>query len=134
MPTVGRFVTDPRTGARCQVTLDDGEQVVVNHANGDVGGGLLTIERETRGGRSSERVFRCDLDTPEGQELRRGLVRGAEPGTTSATPLWALVQFVKSAGTLAELRSRCAKLALAGRAAADPANPYEEASGWLRSK
>jgi hypothetical protein len=31
MPKVGRFVTDPRAGAYCQITLDSGEKVIVNH-------------------------------------------------------------------------------------------------------
>ena len=30
MAKVGRFVTDPRAGAYCQVTLDTGEKIVVS--------------------------------------------------------------------------------------------------------
>ena len=44
MPKVGRFVTDPRAGAYCQITLDSGEKVIVNHDKGGFKGGLLTIE------------------------------------------------------------------------------------------
>jgi hypothetical protein len=44
MPKVGRFVTDPRAGAYCQITLDSGEKVIVNHEKGGFKGGLLTIE------------------------------------------------------------------------------------------
>jgi hypothetical protein len=44
MPKIGRFVTDPRVGAYCHVTLDSGEKIVVNHDKGGVKGGLLTIE------------------------------------------------------------------------------------------
>jgi len=34
MPKVGRFVTDRRASAYCQITLDGGEKVVVNHEKG----------------------------------------------------------------------------------------------------
>jgi hypothetical protein len=34
MPKVGRFVTDPRAGAYCRMTLDSGEKVIVNHEKG----------------------------------------------------------------------------------------------------
>ena len=44
MPKVGRFVTDPRAGAYCQITLDSGEKIIVNHEKGGFKGGLLTIE------------------------------------------------------------------------------------------
>ena len=32
MGKVGRFITDPKAGAYCQVTLDTGDKLVVNHA------------------------------------------------------------------------------------------------------
>ena len=44
MAKVGRFVTDPRAGAYCQITLDSGEKIVVNHEKGGFKGGGLTIE------------------------------------------------------------------------------------------
>ncbi len=31
MPKVGRFVTDPRAGAYCQITLDGGEKLIEAH-------------------------------------------------------------------------------------------------------
>jgi hypothetical protein len=39
------------------------------------------------------------------------LTRGADPGSLAATPLGAAVEFVRDAGTLAELEARCAGLA-----------------------
>ena len=39
MPKVGRFVTDPRAGAYCQITLDSGEKIIVNHEKGGFQGG-----------------------------------------------------------------------------------------------
>jgi len=110
MPKVGRFVTDPRAGAYCQITLDGGEKVIVNHDKGGFKGGLLTIEVSKFMGLRADRVFSCNLDTARGQEVLAWLTRGAEPGSLAATPLGAAVEFVRDAGTLAELRARCARL------------------------
>jgi hypothetical protein len=52
-----------------------------------------------------------DLDTPAGQRVLAELTRGAEPGSLAATPLAAAVELVRAAGTLAELKARCAALA-----------------------
>ena len=95
MPKVGRFVTDPRAGAYCQITLDDGEKVVVNHEKGGFKGGMLTIEAPRLMGFRSDRIFACDLDGPEGQRVLAWLTRGAEPGSLAATPLGATVEFVE---------------------------------------
>lgn len=114
MPKVGRFVTDPRAGAYCHVTLDSGEKVIVNHEKGGFKGGLLTIEVSKLMGFSSDRIFACNLDSPQGQGVLAWLTRGAEPGSVAATPLGATVEFVKDAGTLAELRTRCAALMSSG--------------------
>ena len=114
MPKVGRFVTDPRAGAYCQITLDSGEKVIVNHEKGGFKGGPLTIEVSKFMGFSSDRIFACNLDSPVGQSVLAWLTRGAEPGSFAATPLAAAVEFVKDAGSLAELKTRCAAL-MAGR-------------------
>lgn len=111
MPKVGGFVTDPRAGAYCQITLDDGEKVVVNHEKGGFKGGMLTIEAPRLMGFRSDRIFACDLDGQAGQRVLAWLIRGAEPGSLAATPLGAAVEFVRDAGTLAELKTRCAALA-----------------------
>jgi hypothetical protein len=34
MGKVGRFVTDPKAGAFCQITLDSGEKILVSHDKG----------------------------------------------------------------------------------------------------
>ncbi len=114
MPKIGRFVTDPRAGAYCQITLDSGEKLIVNHEKGGFKGGLLTIEISKFMGFSSDRIFTCDLDSPGGQRVLDWLTRGAEPGSLAATPLGAAVEFVKDAGSLGELKRRCAVL-LSGR-------------------
>ena len=110
MPRVGRFVTDPRVGAYCHITLDTGEKIIVNHDKGGFKGGLLTIEVSKYMGFSSDRIFACNLDSPQGQSVLAWLTRGAEPGSVAATPLGAAVDFVKDAGSLAELKSRCTAL------------------------
>ena len=116
MPKVGRFVTDPRAGAYCQITLDSGEKVIVNHEKGGFKGGLLTIEATKFMGLASDRIFACNLDSPAGQSVLAWLTRGAEPGSLAATPLGATVEFVKDAGSLAELKTRCAALtSMSGR-------------------
>ena len=114
MAKVGRFVTDPRAGAYCQVTLDTGEKIVVNHEKGGFKGGRLTIEVSKFLGLSSDQLFECDLDSPQGQAVLAWLTRGAEPGSVAATPLGAAVEFVKDSGSLAELRTRCAALTSGG--------------------
>jgi hypothetical protein len=71
---------------------------------------MLAIEVSRFMGFSSERIFACNLDSPQGQAILAWLTRGAEPGTLAATPLGAAIDFVRDAGTLTELRTRCATL------------------------
>jgi hypothetical protein len=110
MAKVGRFVTDPSAGAYCQITLDSGEKIVVNHDKGGFKGGQLTIEASKLWGFSSDRIFSCDLDSPRGQSVLASLTSGAETGSVGATPLGAAVEFIKDAGSLAEAKSKCAAL------------------------
>lgn len=114
MPKVGRFVTDPRAGAYCRITLDSGDKVVVKHAKGSVSGGLLTIEVSRMMGLRSERVFACHLDSPQGVAALARLARDSRPGSAPPAPLAAFVAYVKDAGSLAALRSRCASLMARG--------------------
>lgn len=114
MPKVGRFVTDPRAGVHCQITLDSGEKIIVQHDRGGFKGGLLTIEVSKFMGFASDRIFACNLDSPQGQAVLAWLTRGAEPGSLATTPLGAMVDLAKDAGTLAELKRWCAAL-MSGR-------------------
>jgi len=114
MVKVGRFVTDPRAGAYCHITLDGGEKVIVHHEKGGFKGGLLSIEVSKFMGFSSDRIFACNLDSPMGNSVLAWLTRGADPSSLAATPLGAAVEFVKDAGSLTELKVRCAGL-MAGR-------------------
>jgi hypothetical protein len=110
MAKVGRFVTDPKAGAYCQITLDSGEKVLVNHEKGGFKGGRLAIEVSKFMGLSSDRIFSCDLDSPEGKAALAALTRDARPGSVEATPLGAFVECVKRCGSVAEVQTRCSTL------------------------
>ena len=81
MAKVGRFVSDPKAGAYCQITLDSGEKIIVNHEKGGFKGGRLTIEVTKLMGFSSTRIFTCDLDSPEGKAALAELTRGVPEGS-----------------------------------------------------
>jgi hypothetical protein len=79
MAEVGHVATGPRLGAYCQLTLDTGEKVVVNHDHGGAKGGHLAIEVPKFMGFISDRIFACNLDSPHGQGVLAWLTRGAAP-------------------------------------------------------
>jgi hypothetical protein len=45
MGKVGRWVTDPKAGAYCTITLDSREKIIINHDKGGFKGGRVAIER-----------------------------------------------------------------------------------------
>lgn len=110
MAKVGHFVIDPKAGAYCQITLDSGEKILVNHDKGASKAGRLSIEVTKFMGLSSTRIFGCDLDSPPGMAALARLTRDARAGTSEATPLGALVEYVKPCGSVAELKTKCAAL------------------------
>jgi hypothetical protein len=110
MTKVGPLITDPKAGAYCQMTLESGTKLLVNHDKGGFKGGHLTIDVTRLMGFSSERVFMCDLDSSVGRTALARLTRDAAPGTAAATPLGALVDYVKTCRSLEELKARCAEL------------------------
>jgi hypothetical protein len=110
MSKVGRFVIDPRAGSYCQITLDNGDKIVVNHDKGGFKGGHVTIERLKFMGLGSERLFSCDLDSDQGRAALMSLTRGAREGTVEATPLGAFVEYVKGCPSADAVRSKCAEL------------------------
>jgi hypothetical protein len=114
MAKVGRFVSDPKAGAYCQITLDSGEKVVVNHDKGGFKGGRVTIEVPKFMGFSSDRIFSCDLDRAEGRMALEGLTRDVQEGSADATPPGAFVRLVKDCGSVALVKERCAAL-MSGR-------------------
>ena len=114
MAKVGRFVSDPKAGAYCQITLDSGEKIIVNHDKGGFKGGRLTIEVSKFMGFSSDRIFACDLDSAEGQAALARMAREARPGSVEATPLGACVEHIKGCASVADVKTRCAALMSTG--------------------
>jgi hypothetical protein len=110
MAKVGRFVTDPKAGAYCRIALDSGEKIIVNHDKGGFKGGHLTIEVAKFFGFGSERIFACDLDSPEGKTALARLTQNARPQSVEATPLGAFVECIRPCGSVAEVKSKCAIL------------------------
>jgi hypothetical protein len=110
MAKVGPFVTDPKVGAYCQITLDSGEKILVNHDQGGFKGGWLRIERVKLLGFSSDSVFECNLDTPEGKAALGALTRGVAAGSADATPLGAFVRLVTTCRSVNDLKARCTDL------------------------
>jgi len=113
MGKVGRFVTDPKAGAYCHITLDSGEKIVVNHDKGGFKGGTLAIET-TKWWGGGGRIFACDLDSAEGRAALARLTKDAPEGSAGATPLGALVEHVKDCASAEQVKAKCAAL-MSGR-------------------
>ena len=113
MGKVGRFVSDPKAGAYCQIVLDSGEKILVNHDKGGFKGGRLTISQVKWLGLGGETVFECDLDSAGGKAAMAGLTKGVDPGSARATPLGAFVEHVQHCKDIAAVKSKCAALVTA---------------------
>jgi hypothetical protein len=110
MAEVGRFVTDPKAGAYCRITLDSGEKILVHHAGSGFKDGRVTIDVLKFLGFGSDRIFTCDLNSPEGRAALNHLTRDARQGSVEATALGAFVAHVRSCKSLAEVKTGCAAL------------------------
>ena len=109
MGKVGRFITDPKAGAYCQVTLDSGDKLVVNHTKGGFKGGPLTIET-TKWWGGGQRIVSIDLDSPQGKAALGTLTAGQPPESALATPLGAFADFVKDCRTVDDVKAKCEAL------------------------
>jgi hypothetical protein len=114
MGKVGRFVVDPKAGAYCDVTLDNGEKLIVNHDKGGFKGGHLSLEKKKWMGLGSERLFGCDLDSPAGKAAVARLTQGVAPDTARATPLGAFADYVKDCKSADEAKAKCEALVIGG--------------------
>lgn len=112
MGKVGPFITDPKAGAYCDVVLDNGDKVLVNHSKGGFKGGWLTIEKRKWFG--SDVLFKCDLDSGQGKAALAQLTRGLSPDDAHATPLYAFVEVVKNCPSADAVKARCAALMAGG--------------------
>jgi hypothetical protein len=110
MAKVGRFVTDPKAGAYCRITLDSGEKILVNHEGSSFKDGRVTIDVLKFLGFGSNRIFTCALDSPEGRAALTHLTRDARPGSVEATALGAFVAHLKGCTSVAEVKTGCAAL------------------------
>ncbi len=111
MAKVGTFVTDPRAGGYCRITLDSGQKIIINHAQGGFKGGPLTIEEvKWLGLGTGEMFLNCDLDGAQGKAILARLTATATPGTADATPLGAFVNYVKDCKSIADVKARCSAL------------------------
>jgi hypothetical protein len=119
MGKVGRFVTDPKVGAYCQITLDSGEKILVSHDKGGLAEGAMTIE-EVRwwGLMAGETLLRCELAREEGRQMLTRLLQAAPAASGRATPLGALVEYVKDSRSVSEVKGKCATLVSPGPHAA----------------
>jgi hypothetical protein len=119
MGKVGRLVTDPKVGAYCKISLDSGEKILVSHDKGGIAGGAVTIE-EVRwwGLLPGETLLRCELGREEGRRILTRLTRATPATGAGATPLGAVVEYVKDARSVSEVKAKCAALV---SSASDPA-------------
>src|SRR5262245_40507870 len=111
MGKVGRFVTDPKAGAYCQIVLASGEKILVSHDKGGFKGGHLNIATlKWLGLASGETLFELDLDTTQGKAVIGRLTTGVPEGSARATPLGALLEYVKDCPSAGDVRARCPAL------------------------
>ncbi len=110
MAKIGRFIVDPKAGAYCRITLDSREKILVNHDKGGFQGGRLTIEVPKFLGLSSDQIFACDLDSPEGKTALAQLTDASRMESAAGTPLGAFVECIKDCRSVADVKTRCAAL------------------------
>jgi hypothetical protein len=105
MAKVGQFVVDPKAGMYCQIELDDGRKILVNHEKGGPQGGRLTVtDKKWWGG---EIFLDLRLESPEGRAALARVTQGAPEGSALATPLGAFVEALKDCASFDEVRARC---------------------------
>jgi hypothetical protein len=106
MAKVGRFITD-HAGTFCRVKLDSGEKVLVGHVGRGFNDGSISIEVLKLFRFTTECVFVCDLESPEGKAALASLTRNTRPESIEATALGAFVSYIGACESVADLRARC---------------------------
>jgi hypothetical protein len=107
MAKVGQVVTTS-IGSYCNITLDLGEKIIVNHEPGGRGasaGARLTIDRPTLMGFSSEVVVQINLDTSAGKAALAELTKEGTPD-----PLRVFVEYVQGCASVADVVARFRRL------------------------
>jgi len=111
MAKVGRFVVDPKAGAYCQIDLEDGKKVLVNHEKAGPQGGRVTVaEKKFWGGAT---FLDLRLESPPGAAALARVSQGAEAGSARATPLGAFAHYLEDCASLDDVRAKCAALTAA---------------------
>ena len=88
-----------------QSPADDESQVVLASLAGGESRAYEAVIEEV-----SERLFRCDLDSPSGKAALMRLTQGAPSDSARATPLGAFAEYVKDAPSAADARMKCEAL------------------------
>jgi hypothetical protein len=96
-------------GLAAKEVFEAGERLLVSYEKSGQKG-RLTVALVKLWGLNSETLFTASLDSPEGQDILARLTAGATAGSADATPLGALVHYLKDADSLAAARARCAAL------------------------
>ena len=117
MARVKRWITNPYAGSQCTLLLENGDKVVINHEEGSYKTGWLTIDRLKLLGFRRERVFVCNLDSPEGKTALTFLTRHAQAESIDAMPARAFVKYLETCRSIDEVKSRCAAVMAIHRAA-----------------
>jgi hypothetical protein len=107
MGKVGRFVVDPKAGAYCDVTLDSGDRIIVNHDKGGFKGGHVTLEKKKWMGLGSDQLCTIDLDSAAGKAALARLTAGVPSDSALATPLGAVAEFVKDCRSVEDVKTKC---------------------------
>jgi hypothetical protein len=110
MGKVGRFVTNPKAGAFCQITLDSGDDPGEPRQGGIRGRPPEHHHLKWLGLASGETLFELDLETPEGKAALARLTARAPGGNARASPLGALVEHVKDCASIGDVRTLGAAL------------------------
>ena len=114
MATIGPLIVEPGTGSYCWVTLDSGEQILVNHDTEGAETGCITIEASKAFEFSSDPLFEFDLDSLEGKAALTKLMYSSRTKSVFASPLSIFVEYFKDCGSIAAVKRKCEALVLIG--------------------
>jgi hypothetical protein len=108
---VGPYRTDPGAGAYCEITLANGEKIIVSHDKGPgCAGGRLTIEQSKLFGFNTQMIFSCDLDSAYGKAALEYISLDDSGAPARIAPLVAFVRHVKDCASVADVRRICSGL------------------------
>jgi hypothetical protein len=108
---VGPYRADSRAGAYCQITLANGEKIIVSHDKGPgFAGGRLTIRHSKLFGFNTQMIFSCDLDSADGKAALEYISMDDSGASARIAPLLAFVRHVRDCASVADVRRICSGL------------------------